>query len=418
MRLVTESRARSGLQRLRERRQQSGALVDSAVQRIVHDVAKHGDLALRRYAKQFDGLAARDSLRVSRAEMRKAWREIPDPLRQALIFAAENIRQFAEWQRPREWRRPIVPGLRVGQMVRPLKSVGCYIPAGRYPLPSTLLMTAIPAQVAGVRRIVAVSPRPTREILAAASLLGIDEFYRIGGAQAIAALAYGTKTVPSVDKIVGPGNAYVTSAKKFVSVDCAIDMLAGPTETLIYSDSGRPSFIAADLVAQAEHDIAATAIFVTTRRQLAEKVLEEVWHQAKGNPTAERALKRNGVIFLARSRAKAFEIINALAPEHLTVDAGNLEAVENAGSIFVGDYSVQPVGDYCAGPSHVLPTGGTARWRGGLGVQDFVKIISVQESSRKGVQNAGACAITMAEAEGLPAHANAVRLRLGQKAYA
>src|SRR5579864_5991620 len=249
MRVVEGNAARTALRQLIERRKRKTTRVESDVRRIIRDVHLHGDVALRRYAKKFDGLASNKPLRISTTELDRAWKEVPQKFRHALRFAAKNIRQFAEWQMPNEWTREIVPGAVIGQIVRPLESVGCYVPAGRYPLPSTLLMTAIPAQVAGVQRVVIVSPRPTRETLAAAAMLGIKEFYRVGGAHGIAALAYGTKNVKRVDKIVGPGNAYVTAAKKLVSFDCSIDMLAGPTEALIYSDRGNAAFIAADLVA-------------------------------------------------------------------------------------------------------------------------------------------------------------------------
>jgi len=419
MRILEGSAARSALGKLIEQRSRGATRVEAAVRRIVRDVKVEGDVALRRYSKRFDNLPSNQPLRVSVNELRRAWKEVPKSFRDALRFAAKNIRQFAEWQKPNEWQREIVAGAMVGQIVRPLESVGCYVPAGRHSLPSTLLMTAIPAQVAGVGRIVVVSPRPTSETLAAAAMLGVKEFYGVGGAHAIAALAYGAKTVRPVDKIVGPGSTYVTAAKKLVSIDCSIDMLAGPTETLIYSECGNAAFIAADLVAQAEHDVAASALFVTTRRRLAEEVAREVEKQVDGNATAQRALKRNGLIFLARSRHEAFELLNAIAPEHVTVDdADDVDLIRNAGSIFVGNYSAQPIGDYCSGPSHVLPTAGSARWRGGLSVFDFVKVITVQKLSRKGVNSVANCAIALAEAEGLRGHAAAVRLRLGEKAYA
>jgi histidinol dehydrogenase len=273
-------------------------------------------------------------------------------------------------------------------------------------------MTVIPAQVAGVERIVVASPRPARETLAAASLLGITEFYRVGGAQAIAALAYGTRSVPRVAKIIGPGNLYVTAAKQMVAFDCAIDMLAGPTEALIFSDTANPAYLAADLVAQAEHDPAATCVLITTRRRQATAVAAEVSKQAKGNAIAGKALARNGGILLARSREEALAMINAIAPEHVTVDAADVEAIRSAGSIFAGAYSPQPVGDYCSGPNHVLPTGGVARWRGGLSVSDFLKVITVQELSPRGLARLAPTAETLAEAEGLGAHAAAVRIRL------
>ena len=251
MRILEGRAAESYVRKLEKRGQKLDAL-EPRVRRIVHSVRKDGDRALRQYAKTWDGLGDGDSIRVPESEMRAAWKASSPELRSALETAAGNIRSFCEWQKPTEWERT-KQGRRLGQLVRPLSSVGCYVPGGRYPLPSTLLMTVIPAQVAGVKDIRVVSPRPAQATLAAAAMLGVREFYRIGGAQAIAALAYGTKSVPRVDKIVGPGNLFVTTAKKIVAFDCAIDFLAGPTEALILCDEGDPSFIASDLVAQAEH---------------------------------------------------------------------------------------------------------------------------------------------------------------------
>ena len=237
--------------------------LEPAVKRILADVRRKGDTTLRRYAEKLDGLAPSAGMRVTQEEMAAAWDQTPKELRKSLQAAAGNIRRFARWQMPKEWTRKL-PGVQLGQRALPLESVGCYVPGGRYPLPSTLLMTAVPAQVAGVERIVVVSPRPARETLAAAHLAGVKEFYRIGGAQAIAALAYGTASVPRVDKIVGPGNLYVTTAKKLVAFECGIDMLAGPTEIVVASQNGNPQWIAADLVAQAEHDPETLAVFVTS----------------------------------------------------------------------------------------------------------------------------------------------------------
>ncbi|HZU08554.1 MAG TPA: histidinol dehydrogenase [Pseudacidobacterium sp.] len=380
--------------------------------RTIAGVRKGGDDALRRYAVRFDGITKQSQLRISQSELQQAWQGISPAFRNALETAAKNIRRFAQKQLPKEWSFEQVPGLTVGQKISPLASVGCYVPSGRYPLPSTLLMTAIPAQVAGVPRIVAVSPKPAKETLAAAAFLGITEFYRIGGAQAVAALAYGTESIPRVDKIVGPGNAFVTAAKKLVSFDCAIDMLAGPTEIVVTSENGDPALIASDLVAQAEHDPDALAIFITTNKELAEKVSAGVKERVRGNSIAAQSIKANGVIFVAGSVTEAREITNRLAPEHLTVDSeSDLEWVQNAGSVFVGRYSAQPLGDYISGPNHTLPTGGLARVRGGLSVYDFVKTITVQQYDRRALQALGPKAITLAEAEGLKGHAEAIRAR-------
>jgi histidinol dehydrogenase len=283
-------------------------------------------------------------------------------------------------------------------------------------LPSTLLMTAIPAQVAGVRRIVAVSPKPAPETLAAAHLLGITEFYRLGGAHAIAALAYGTASLPRVDKIVGPGNLYVTAAKRLVAFDCAIDMLAGPTEIVVTSERGNAADIASDLVAQAEHDPEALAIFITTRTNLAKQVIAEAKQRSRNNAVAHEALHRNGLVILAGNVDEAHQITNRLAPEHLTVDArSDLDWVQNAGSVFVGRWSAQPMGDYISGPNHTLPTGGMARVRGGLSVNDFVKLITVQEYNAQTVRSLGLPAIALAEAEGLFGHAEAIRVRFERR---
>ena len=288
-------------------------------------------------------------------------------------------------------------------------------PGGRYPLPSTLLMTVIPAQVAGVQRIVVASPNPAPEILAAAAMLGITEFYRVGGAQAIAAFAYGTETISAVDKIVGPGNAYVTAAKKLVAFDCAIDMLAGPTEIVVTSEKGKPDWIAADLVAQAEHDPDALAIFVTTTATLARIVVGEVKRQSRSNPTARESIRRNGVAIVARTADEAHQITNRLAPEHLTVDSeADLAWVRNAGSVFIGPYSAQPLGDYISGPNHTLPTSGLARVRGGLSVADFLKVITVQEYSLTACGDSVPQLSLLAEAEGLHGHAEAIRARLAE----
>jgi histidinol dehydrogenase len=269
----------------------------------------------------------------------------------------------------------------------------------------------IPAQVAGVKNIQVVSPKPVPAVLGAAAMLGVSEFYRMGGAHAIAALAYGTESIPRVQKIVGPGNAYVTAAKKLVAFDCAIDFLAGPTEALIVSDSGKPDFIAADLVAQAEHDIDALVLFITSSRKLAQEVSVAVKRIANGNSTAEASLKKHAAIFVAKSRAQAREWANRLAPEHITADEEDAAFLENAGSIFVGDYSAQAAGDYASGPNHVLPTSGQARFRGGLSVLDFVKIISVQKVSERGLRTIAPAIECLARAEGLHGHANSIRVR-------
>ncbi len=384
--------------------------VEPRARQIVGAVRRGGDKALVRYATLWDGLQAGHSIRVPEEEIVAAWHSISRDTQTALRSAAASIRRFCQWQMPREWRKK-VPGGELGQIVRPLDSVGCYVPGGRYPLPATLLMTAIPAQVAGVSRVCVVSPRPQPATLAAAALLGVREVYRCGGAQAVAALAYGTETVARVDKIVGPGNSFVTAAKKLVSSDCAIDMLAGPTEAVFCSERGNPRFLAADMVAQAEHDPDAVVVLVTTRTALAKSVQAAIVTASQGNVIARQAIRRNGHLLVANSRQQAVGWINRIAPEHLTVDEDDLAEVRSAGSIFIGDYSPQSAGDYAAGPNHVLPTAGAARFRGGLSVLDFLKLITVQRFDAAGLARIAPVITTLAEAEGLHAHAGSVRVR-------
>jgi histidinol dehydrogenase len=395
-----------------------GAALDSvmpAVSRIVFSVRKEGERALLRYGREFDGLPGAESLRVTQEEMAEAWEHTSTGLRTALTVAANQIRSFAERQMPQSWTETSADGLTRGQVVRPIGAVGCYVPSGRHPLPSTLLMTAIPAQVAGVQRIVAISPRPATETLAAAHLLGLSEFYRIGGAHGIAALAYGTASIQRVNKIVGPGNLYVTAAKRMVAFDCAIDMLAGPTEIIVTSEKVRPAEIASDLVAQAEHDPEALAIFITSREELAREVIDEVKTRTRGNPIARKSLKQSGVAIVTETPAEARELTNRLAPEHLTVDSfADLSWVQSAGSVFVGRWSAQPMGDYISGPNHTLPTGGMARVRGGLSVNDFVKLITVQEYTFAAMSALGPSAALLAQAEGLVGHAEAIQVRLSK----
>jgi histidinol dehydrogenase len=389
------------------------AEVEPAARRIVSNVRRKGDPALRRYAQRWDGLGSSEPLRVPETDLQEAWQRTSSELQDAIAQAAANIRTYCEWQKPEEWRREIQPGVSVGQLVRPIEAVGCYVPGGRYPLPSTLLMTVIPAQVARVPQIRVVSPRPAQATLAAAAFLGVREFYRVGGAQAIAALAYGTKNIPRVNKIVGPGNRYVTAAKKLVAFDCAIEFLAGPTEAVFISKEGEgdPVFIAADLVAQAEHDPDALCILLTTSRRLAKTVQTEVQRRTRANPIAGQSLSRRGAILLVASLDQAVETANRISPEHLTLPPALVPAVQNAGSIFINEFTPQSAGDYISGPNHVLPTGAMARVRGGLSVLDYVRIISCQEVSRAGIRRIAAPAMTLAEAEGLRGHAESLRVR-------
>ncbi len=416
----TEKLAAAQIKAIQLRGAVNTAKVEAVVSTILADVRLGGDEALLEYAGRFDGLKQEDGslkpLRVTPEEMQEAWKQTDEDLKAAMQTAQANIRAFAEAQRPKEWTLEVTPGVQTGQIVRALNAVGCYVPGGRYPLPSTLLMTVTPAQVAGVKRIVVCSPKPGRETLAAAWLCGITEFYRVGGAQAVAALAYGTESIARVDKIVGPGNLYVTAAKAAVSSECGIDMPAGPTEIGVMSENGEAAGIAADLVAQAEHDPETLAVLITPNATLAEAVVSETQNQAKGNEIAEASLAEQGVAFVTETVAEARELTNRLAFEHLSVDtADDLAWVENAGSVFVGRYSPQSMGDYVSGPNHVLPTGRAGRIRGGLSVFDFLKLITVQEYSRAGLDLLGPHAIAMAEAEGLTGHAESVRVKMGAK---
>lgn len=389
------------------------ARVEPVVRRILAEVRRSGDRALLKYAAELDGLSEGQALRVSRDEMKAAWEATAPKLQAAMMVARGNILAFAEAQLPQEWTISPVAGVKTGQIVRPLGSVGCYVPGGRYPLPSTLLMTVTPAQVAGVDRIVVCSPKPAKETLAAAWLAGVTEFYRVGGAQAIAAMAFGTATIGRVGKVVGPGNLFVTTAKVLASSECGIDMPAGPTEIVVTSESGNPVGIAADLVAQAEHDPEALAVLITSNEVLAREVAAQVKIRARGNAVAKQSLGAQGCIFVTSTVREAQELTNRLAPEHLTVDSANdLEWVRNAGSVFVGDHSPQSMGDYVSGPNHVLPTGRVGRIRGGLSVMDLVKVITVQEYTRQGLKQMGPHAIALAEAEGLTGHAESVRVRM------
>ena len=412
------SAAREAIEQLERRGAVNTAKVDDVVREILTAVRERGDAALRGYAARFDSLDGDQPLRVSPAEMQTAWDETSEELKAAMRLAQANIRTFAEKQLPRAWSFRPSAGMEVGQIVRPLESVGCYVPGGRYPLPSTLLMTVTPAQVAGVERIVVCSPKPAKETLAAAWLASCDasgtfEFYRVGGAQAIAAMSFGTESIAALDKIVGPGNLYVTAAKLAVAQQVGIDMPAGPTEIVVTSESGDSTGIAADLVAQAEHDPEALAVLITSNADLAEEVVLETKRQAQNNAIAQQSLTAQGFAFVTATVEDARALTNRLAPEHLTVDAGaDLRWVKNAGSVFVGHHTPQSMGDYISGPNHVLPTGRNGRVRGGLSVLDFIKIITVQQYTLDALREVGPHTIALAEAEGLSAHAESVRVRM------
>lgn len=399
-------------------RRASGRDAERVAARIVEDVRRRGDLALFRWTKRLDRISLSSrSVWVSRAELSAGLQQVSKQFLAAVEHAARNIRSVARRQKPPEWMIEVEPGVHAGQRVCPIESIGCYLPGGRFSLVSTLLMTVVPAQEAGVSKIVVASPQPGPALLAAAKLLGVRSVARVGGAQAIAALAYGTGSIPRVDKIFGPGNRFVTAAKKVVSQDCAIDMLAGPTEALVFAARGNARFIAADLIAQAEHDPDAISILITTSAPLARAVKDEIEAQLSALPKtnlARRSLERNGAALVARDPAQAAQFINRFAPEHLSLvggEEGLLDRIHSAGSIFLGDWSAQSFGDYASGTNHVLPTGGAARTRGGLSVADFVKCISVQEVSRAGLRRLAPVVEQFARSEGLLAHARSVEVR-------
>lgn len=407
---IIESGNEPAVIRLLARRHRRDRELVDRVSRIIDRVRRGGDAAVKDYARQFDQLTA--PLEVSAAEISRAARQVPRDVQRAIAAAAANIRRVALRQLPQPWTVRPVPGVRITQRVLPLDRVGCYVPGGRYPLPSSLLMTAIPARAAGVRDIIAVCPRPDATIMFAAGEAGVSRLFRLGGAHAIAALAYGTRTIPSVDKIVGPGNAYVAAAKSLVSADCSIDFHAGPSEIAIVSSTGRPAWIAADLIAQAEHDPDARAILLTPSRRLADAVARELRAQMPTDGPAATAMRSNGGIILTRSLSEAIDLCNRMAPEHVVCDSDAVaNRIKRAGTIFVGDYSAQASGDYATGSNHVLPTNGAARARGGLSAADFVRVSTVQHVSRQGIRLIGTAAVTLAHAEGLLAHAASIAVR-------
>ncbi len=385
---------------------------------IIADVRKRGEAALAAWAKKLDGIDLRRSgIWVSRRELNAASKQVSPDFLRALRHAERNIRHVAEKQLPRPWSLEVEAGVTTSQLIRPIEAVGCYIPGGRFALISTLLMTVVPAQVAGVSRITVVCPKPNSELLVAASLLGMTQIARIGGAQAIAALAYGTKLIARVDKIFGPGNRFVTAAKQLVSSDCAIDLPAGPTEAIVLATNGNPKWIAADLLAQAEHAPDAGSFLVTPSLKLARAVQEAVQAQLASLPPnnpAHSSMRKMGAILLTPTLEAAYGFSNRFAPEHLSLPdnpASLLKKVTAAGTIFLGPWGAQPLGDYISGSNHVLPTGGWARMRGGLSAADFVKCISIQTIERAGFGRLANDAVRLAQAEGLLAHANAIEVR-------
>jgi histidinol dehydrogenase len=394
---------------------------EAVVRPILDAVRTRGDAGLMEYAARFDHID-RASVAVGADEIAAAADRLTPQFRNAVETAAANVRRFSEIQLPKDSQVELGPGHRLGQLIRPLDTVAAYVPAGRYPLPSTVIMTVVPALVAGVPNICVACPKPVDEVWGTAHILGAGtsttpRVFQMGGAQAIAAFAYGTETVPRADRIVGPGNIYVAAAKKLLAGEVGIDFVAGPTEILIIAADGDPRFLAADMLAQAEHDTDASAILLTTSRTLAEAVAVEIEKQLATLTTADVArvsIDRNGAILVVDSLDEAVELSNRFAPEHLSIHhAELLPKIRHAGGIFVGAFSPEAAGDYASGPNHVLPTSGVARLRGGLSAADYVKVISVQQLDGAALAALAPAVTTLARAEGLEAHARSVEVRLG-----
>jgi len=385
------------------------------VKPIVQNVRDRGDAAVREYAEKLDGFTGESFVIESCGELDPA-------LLEAVTIAAKNIRDFAQQQLVKPWQTTTSDGRTLGQIVRPLDSVGVYVPAGRYPLLSTMLMAVIPAQVAGVGTITVVCPQPNTQILALAKWLGLKTIVQLGGAQAIASLAYGTQSIAKVQRIVGPGNSYVAAAKKLVAGDVGIDFVAGPSEIVLVANAGNPTWIAADMLAQCEHDVEARAILLTTSTTLATEVQAQVALQLLTLPTADvasLAVVNNSAIIVCQGVEEIIELVNEIAPEHLAIPDESLpvdslvDKIVNAGSIFIGRFSTEAAGDYASGPNHVLPTSGVAALRGGLSVNDFVKVITTQSLSEDALRQLTPAVTQLARAEGLEAHARSVEVRQG-----
>ena len=408
---IIDANNRRALTRLTAAAATADAGFDRRVRSIVDAVRRDGDRALLRFARRFDRLSG--PIEIDRDTIARLASRAPANVRDGLRVAARNIARVAAQQIPKHLDIRVAPGISVEQRVEPLTRVGCYVPGGRFPLPSSLLMTAVPARVAGVRDVIAVCPRPEPVVMAAALEAGISRMFAIGGAHAVAALAYGTRTIPRVDKIVGPGNRYVAAAKAMVAGDCAIDFYAGPTEIVIVAASGNPDWVAADLVAQAEHDPDARSILVTWKRTFAARVARAVQRRSVGRSIVKRSLARHGAIVIAAGETEAMALSNQLAPEHLVVERDSLlRGPIVAGAVFVGRYTAQAAGDYATGSNHVLPTAGAARSRGGLHAADFVRVMAVQRVTRDGLARLAPTIIALARAEGLDAHAESIEVRL------
>lgn len=400
---------------------------EKVVSEIITKVRSDGDAALIEYTARFDNLTLTpDTLKVSKADIEDAYNSISPELRASLEVASERIRRFHEKQMEQTWTSEDEKGIVLGQLVRPLERVGVYVPGGKAAYPSSVLMNAIPARVAGVKEVIMVVPMPggdiNNHILAAARIAGVDAVFKVGGAQAVAALAYGTESIPKVDKIVGPGNIYVATAKKMVFGEVDIDMIAGPSEVLIISDgSGHASHIATDMLAQAEHDEMAASILITTSEDFGRKVVAELDRQVVGlkrRDIAEKSINDRGAVIIADNLNEAFTLSNRAAPEHLELALEKpedwLDMVQNAGAIFMGHFTPEALGDYVAGPNHVLPTGGSARFFSPLGAYDFIKRSSIVSFTEEAFRRVGKDAERIADVEGLEAHANTIRIRMGE----
>jgi histidinol dehydrogenase len=412
---IIRSHDRALVDRLLARAAGTDRALERRVAAIVAGVRAGGDAVLERFARRFDGVAP--PFEVPASDIERAAASVPREVRLALERAANHIARVARRQIPKRWRTTVARGVVIEQRVEPLARVGCYVPGGRYPLPSSLLMTAVPARVAGVGEIIAVCPRPHPVVMAAAIEAGVSRLFTVGGAHAIAALAYGTASVPRVDKIVGPGSRWVAVAKAQVSADCAIDFYAGPTEIVIVCGKGRAEWIAADLVAQAEHDPEARSVFITWNASLAARVADETGRLADGNEAVGRALANHGGVIVTRTPDEAMALADRIAPEHLVLESEALARRRvAAGALFIGSFTAQAAGDYATGSNHVLPTAGAARFRGGLSAADFVRVMAVQRVTRAGLSRLAPVILPLARAEGLTAHARSIEVRLADGA--
>ena len=415
------------LSQLKARNSEVGREVTEAVSKIIEDVKQNGDQAVLEYTLKFDGKVP-ETIEVPRDEINDALTNADPEFGDALLNAMENISDFHNRQKQQGFINPLENGVILGQRVRGLERVGLYVPGGTAAYPSSVLMNAVPAKIAGVKEIVMVTPpskdgKPNPDILVAAAIAGVDRVFLLGGAQAVAALAFGTQTIPKVDKIVGPGNIYVATAKKLLYGTVDIDMIAGPSEILVVADeTAEPKYLAADLMSQAEHDRLASAILLTTSETVAQKTVEEIKRQAaklSRKDIIEESLKNYGAVLICRSIDEAVDLANLIAPEHLEMMVKNplsyIGRLDNAGSVFLGKYAPEPLGDYYAGPNHVLPTSGTARFFSPLSVEDFVKRSSFIYYTEDALRQAKDDIVCIAKREGLTAHANSITVRFDEE---